>query len=88
MYFRIYKTLNVLIWMIPCRKKVLERRWSTRLFNTPFAGMSVLLKYFVNCLTLINSHHSLYNCYIYMLKILFKLINFCFYLVYTLKKNI
>ena len=24
MYFRIYKALNVLLWMIPCRKKVLE----------------------------------------------------------------
>ena len=46
MYFRIYKALNVLLWIIPCRKKYL-RRWSTRLFNTPFAGMSVLLKDFV-----------------------------------------
>ena len=66
MYFRIYEALNVLIWMIPCRKKVLKRRWSTRLFNTPFAGMSVLLR-LCFCLTLINIHHSLYNCYIYML---------------------
>ena len=45
MYFRIYKALNVLIWMIPCGNKVLERRWSTRLSNTSFAGMSVLLSF-------------------------------------------
>ena len=46
-------------------KKVLERRWSTHLFNTPFAGMSVLLKDCF-CLTLINIHHCLYNCYIHI----------------------
>ena len=47
MYLRIYKAFNVLLWMIPCRKQVLERRWSTWLFNTRFADMSVLLKDFV-----------------------------------------
>ena len=47
MYFRIYKALNVLIWMMPCGKKVLERRWSTRLFNMPFAGMFVFLTLFL-----------------------------------------
>ena len=46
-YKCIYKALNVFLWMIPCRKKVLKIWWSTRNFNTPFAGMSVLLKDFV-----------------------------------------
>ena len=57
MYFRIYKALNVLLW-IPCRKKVLERRWSTRLFNTPFAGISVFMKDFV--LLDFHKHSSLF----------------------------
>ena len=44
MSFRIYKALTCIIMDDSLQKKVLERRWSTRLFNTPFAGMSVLLK--------------------------------------------
>ena len=75
MYFRIYKALNVLLWMIPCRKKVWDRRWSTRLNNTPFAGMSVLVKDLF--LLEFDKHSSLFiqllHTYI-MLYILFKLI--------------
>ena len=44
MYFRIYKALNVLLWMIPCRKKSIDETVVNTLFNKPFAGMSVLLK--------------------------------------------
>ena len=62
MYFRIYKALNVLLWMIPCRKK----SNGETVVNTPFAGMSVLLKDFVVALTLIHIHHCLYNCYIHI----------------------
>ena len=43
MYFRIYKALKVLLWMISCRKKY-WRRWSTRIFNMPFAGMSTFCR--------------------------------------------
>ena len=69
MYFRIYKALNVFIWMIPCRKKVLERRWSTRLFKTPFADNTPFVRVVERLcfgLTLINIHYCLYNCYIYI----------------------
>ena len=41
MYFRIYKALNVLLWMIPCRKKY----WRDG-GQHAFASMSVLLKDF------------------------------------------
>ena len=59
MYFRIYKALNVLIWMIPCRKKVLEKSIDHHLVvNTPFAGMYVLLKDFV--LLNFDKHSSLF----------------------------
>ena len=64
MYFRIYKALNVLLWMIPAEKKVLERWWSTRIF-IKFVVMSVLLKDCF-CLTLINIHHCLYKYYIHI----------------------
>ena len=57
MYFRIYKALNVLLWMIPCRKKVLERWWSNCLF-VKFAGISCWLKDFA--LLDFDKHSSLF----------------------------
>ena len=63
MYFRIYKALNVLLWMIPCRKKVLEM-----VVNTPFHQVFQhvhVVERLCFCLTLINIHHCLYSCYIH-----------------------
>ena len=70
MYYRIYKALNILLWMIPCRKKkVLKRWWSTQLLFKFTSSPACLYC----CRTLINIHYSLYN---------YKCINECFYLGY------
>ena len=87
MYFRIYKELNVLLWMISCRKKSIGELVA----NTPFdqACRHVrVVEIHCFCLTLINIHHCLYNnivTYIYVIHIVYVNIE-CFYLVYTLKK--
>ena len=60
MYFRIYKALNVLLWMIPCRKKYWrdggQHGFSTRVLPAcPF----VLLKDFLILLDF-DKHSSLF----------------------------
>ena len=74
MYFRIYKALNVLLWMITCRKKVLKR-----LVNTPFQHAFCRHVRVVDrlCFSLdFDKHSSLFIqlLHTYMLYILFKLI--------------
>ena len=62
MYIRICKALNVLLWMIPCRKSVGEM-----VVHTPFHQVCRhvrVVERLCFCLTLMNIHHCLYNCYI------------------------
>ena len=65
MYFRIYKALNVLLWMIPSRKKVLETMVNTA-FEHAFCWHVRVVERLCFCFTLINIHHCLYNCYIHI----------------------
>ena len=65
MYFRIYKAFKCIIMDDSLQGEKYWRDGGQRLFNTPFAGMSVLLKDCF-CLTLINIHHGLYNCCIHI----------------------
>ena len=69
MYFRIYKALNVLLWMILCRKKSIEEM----VVNTPFHQVCRhvrVVERLCFCLTLINIHHC-YTIvtYIYVINI-------------------
>ena len=85
MYFRIYKSLNVLLWMIPCRKKSIGETVVNTPFDQVYRHVRVVER-LCFCLTLINIHHCLYNCYIH---ICYKYcLNECFYLVYKLKNII
>ena len=66
MYFKIYKALNVLLLIIPCRKKSIGEM----LVNTPFHQVCRHVhdvERLCFCLTLINIHHCIYNCYKHML---------------------
>ena len=65
MYFRIYKALNVLLWMIPCRKKY-WRDGCQQGFSTRLCRHVRVVERLCFCLTWINIHHCLYNCYIHI----------------------
>ena len=66
MYFRIYKALNVLLWMIPCRKKNIGETVANMPFQHAFLSAFCVVERLCFCLTLINIHHCLCNCCIHI----------------------
>ena len=66
MYLRIYKALNVLLWMILCRKKSIEETVVITPFEHAFCRHVRVVERLCFCFTLINIHHCLYNCYIHI----------------------
>ena len=66
MYFRIYKALNVLLWMIPCRKKRIGETIVNTAFQHAFCRHVRVVERLCFYFTLINIHHCLYNCYIHI----------------------
>ena len=66
MYYRIYKELNVLLWMIPCRKKSIGETMVNTPFQHAFYRQVRVVERLCFYLTLINIHHCLYKCYIHI----------------------
>ena len=66
MYFRIYKALNVFIMDDSLQKKSIGKTVVNTAFQHAYCWHVRVVERHCFCLTLINSHHCLYNCYIHI----------------------